>query len=146
MNDPTHDWLKVVYRPTLEPEATGPDESTPGRDVVVRLTPPELDLGRARGRGQRVRVTVVPPSPGQRWRLFLDDETPGADRAAGGRRVWWRADPGSWQPLASSRSLVGEGRGRTSLDLAVRVDGEKGPRLQLRFIAETADAAAGSAG
>lgn len=136
MSNPARDWLKVVYQPALESETA--DESAPARDVVVRLTPPELDLERARGRGQHVRVTVVPPAPGQRWRLFLDDETAGPDRADGGRRVWWRADPGSWQPLAASRSLVAEGRGRTSLDLAVRVDGEAGPRLRLRFIAEAA--------
>lgn len=130
------DWLRVVYGPGLA--ARPPASSSAATEIAVRQSPPELDPVRAPGGEQRVRVTVVPSEPGIHWSLYLRDFGPGPGEAAE-RRVWWRLEPGSWQPLGGTRQCVAKGRGRVRLDVRVRVEhdpdsGAVAPRL--RFVAE----------
>lgn len=130
------DWLRVVYGSGLE--ARRPSRPSAAVEITVRQSPPDLDPVHAPGGEQRVRVTVVPSEPGTHWSLYLRDFGPGPGEAAE-RRVWWRLEPGSWQPLGGTRQCVAKGRGRIRLDVQVRVEhdptsGTVAPRL--RFVAE----------
>ena len=133
------DWLKVVYRGGIEPAGRRP--AAAHMEIAVRQTPSEIDL--SGGVERRVRVTVVPSEPGLRWRLFLRDFDRGPGDAAR-HRIWWRLDPGTWQPLGGTRTCVAEGRGRVRLDVCLRQDQRAGEpevetaRPRLRFVAESA--------
>ena len=133
MEHSTRDWLEVVYGAGLDPKW----DREPGAraEIRVRAAPGLEDL--APGEVRRIRVTVTPTDPILWWRLFLRDigEAP-ADRRS---RVWWRAYPGTWQPLDGARQCVAEGRGRVRVDVSVRVEPwESDADPQLRFVAEVA--------
>ena len=135
MKSSGRDWLRVVYGRGIEGGAGPPP--LPGRtEITVRQTPPELDLRSSRSREQRVRVTVVPSRSAQPWTLWLRDFGPRAGEAPG--RVWWRVEPGTWQPLGGTRQCVAEGRGRVRLDISLRLDGRPAVSPRLRFVAEPA--------
>lgn len=137
MTGDARDWLHVVYGPGLEPEA-GAGRRASRMEIAVRQTPAEVDLPRAPGE-QRVRVTVVPSDRRQGWTLWLSDYAAGSAEEAGSR-IWWRVEPGTWQPLGESRQRVAEGRGRIRLDVSLRRDGGPGVPPRFRFEAEpTAD-------
>lgn len=140
MSDTSHDWLRVVYRPDLELEGAEGGSGGAGERVVIRLSPPAIDLEGARGRERRHRVTVVPGEPGLSWRLYLLawGETTGGESGGATRRAWWKPDGGTWQPLTAGRALVAEGRGRARVDVALRLEGDAGPVPRLRFGAEVA--------
>ena len=129
------DWLKVVYGRGVDPRPGRP--SAPRTEIAVRQTPAELDLTAAPGREHRVRVTVVPSERAQRWSLWLRDFDRGPVDAAAGR-VWWRVDPGTWQPLGGARQCVAEGQGRVRLDVSLRFEGRAAVAPRLRFVAEMA--------
>ena len=126
------DWLKVVYRAGLE-TVRSVGRATPA-EIRVRSAP-GLE-GLTAGEVRRIRVTVAPSEPGLSWKLYLRNFDRGPAEA-GGSRIWWRAYPGTWQPLGGTRRCVAEGRGRVRVDVSVRVDRADGnPRL--RFVAEAA--------
>lgn len=134
MHHGARDWLEVVYGAGLDVEW---DRDLGTRtEIRVRVAPGLEDL--PAGEIRRIRVTVSPSDPGLWWRLYLRDFGlgPGAARRS---RVWWRAYPGTWQPLGGTRQCVAEGRGRVRVDVSVRVEpwaADAAPRL--RFVAEAA--------
>jgi hypothetical protein len=132
MTDRDGDWLRVIY-------GAGVDRAAPvdvaRREIRVRQSPTELDLDSASPQDHRIRVAVVPSRPGLAWSLYLCDLTERPTGSAGSR-VWWRLEPGIWQPLRGVRPCVATGRGRVLLDVVVRVDREATDRPRLRFIAE----------
>jgi hypothetical protein len=131
-----HDWLRVVYGRGLDPEANE-GEASSNHEIVVRQAPRELDLGSAPRREQLVRVTVLPSDPGQRWALWLVELAPA--ELDGNSRIWWRIEPGTWQPLGPTGQCVAEGRGRVRLDVSLRLRGRAPATApQLRFVAEPA--------
>lgn len=133
MRDGTRDWLKVVYGAGLEIGSGGG-----AAELTVRQVP-ELSVVGGREGAQWVRVTVAPSDPGQSWRLYLRDFGRGPGEARGGR-VWWRVDPGTWQPLGGTRQCVAEGRGRVRMDVMVRVESAAvGARPKLGFVAEAVE-------
>lgn len=128
----------MVYQGGLESadrrRGSGPTE------ISVRQTPSEIEPG-GPGFERLVRVTVVPSEPGLRWRLYLRDFERGPGQGSS-RRVWWRIEPGTWQPLGGTRQCVAEGRGRVRLDVALRLEAQEdekpaGSRMRLRFVAES---------
>ena len=135
MRSSGRDWLKVVYGRGLDADAPGP--RPPRTEVTVRQAPSELNLVRAPGRQQRVRVTVVPSDPRGRWSLWLRDFGAGPGDAPTAR-VWWRIEPGTWQPFGGVRQCVAEGRGRVRLDVSLRLEGRAAAPPRLRFEAEVA--------
>ena len=116
MGDRIGDWLDVVFGAGLD--VTRANRASAATEIVVRHSL-DQDVLSARGE-RRVRVTVAPSDPGQRWRLYLTDYGAGAGLGRGGR-VWWRAEPGTWQPLGGSRQCLAEGRGRERVDVWIRV-------------------------
>lgn len=129
-----HDWLRVVYGRGLDPE-TDAGKTPSSREIVVRQAPRELDLGSAPRREQLVRVTVLPSDPAQRWALWLVEL--GAAEMDGTSRIWWRVEPGTWQPLGATGQCVAEGRGRVRLDVSLRLRGRAPATApELRFVAE----------
>ena len=128
------DWLRVVYGRGLEPEA-GRGGAASRMEIAVRQTPSFLDLAAAPRREQQVRVTVVPSDRGERWTLWLMEDGAGSAGAPVGR-VWWRAAPGTWQPLTPARQCIAEGRGRVRLDVSLRLEGGEVSAPRLRFSAE----------
>jgi hypothetical protein len=130
------DWLEVVYGAGLDLEW---DRRGTRAEIRVRAAP---NLERLTpGEEHRIRVTVSPTDPGLWWRLYLRDFGP--DPREGRRsRVWWRAYPGTWQPLGGTRQCLAEGRGRVRVDVSLRLepDGDErsAPPSQLRFVAEAA--------
>ncbi len=133
MHHGARDWLKVVYGAGLDVDW----DRSPGTrtEIRVRAAPAVSDL--APDQTHRIRVTVSPSDPGLWWRLYLRDFSagPGHIRRS---RVWWRAYPGTWQPLGGTRQCVAEGRGRTRVDVSVRVESwDGGSSPELRFVAET---------
>lgn len=144
------DWLRVVYGRGHDPEAEG-GESPSAPEISVRQTPAELDLATAPRREQLVRVTVMPADPAQQWVLWLVELSAeglaSGDDALGRGRVWWRVDPGTWQPLGRTGQCVAEGRGRVRLDVSLRLTGRAPVSAsQLRFVAEAGEAPAGPGG
>lgn len=135
MRDGTRDWLEVVYGAGLD--IGGGGRGAAAAEIVVRQTP-ALTVAGGGGEEQRLRVTVAPSDPGQTWRLYLRDL--GADPGEGpAGRVWWRVEPGTWQPLVGARQCVAEGRGRVRMDVAMRVEPTSaGAAPRLRFVAEAA--------
>ncbi|HUG40070.1 MAG TPA: hypothetical protein VMM12_06285 [Longimicrobiales bacterium] len=133
------DWLRVVYGRGFEFEA-GARRSASRADISVRQVPPELDLAAAPRRELRVRVTVVPSDGAGPWTLWLRDFGPDAGSSAASC-VWWRLEPGTWQPLAGTRQCVAEGRGRVRLDVSLRLEGRPATLPRLRFVAEAAGGA-----
>ena len=134
MQHATMDWLEVVYGAGLELESDRDPEAR--AEVRVRAAPGLEDL--APGEVRRIRVTVTPTDPKLWWQLFLRDvgEAAGESRRS---RIWWRAYPGTWQPLDGARECVAEGRGRVRVDVSVRVEpwgSDADP--DLRFVAEVA--------
>lgn len=128
------DWLEVVYGAGLDVNWAG---GQPARAEIRVRAAPGLD-GLAPHEVHRIRVTVAPSDPALSWRLFLGDlsMTPGDPRAI---QVWWRAYPGTWQPLGGMRRCVAEGRGRVRVDVSVRIEPAEGsPPPHLRFVAESA--------
>jgi len=133
------DWMSVVYGSGLG-GGSPPERGGAATEIRVRHSPSDLDPGSAPGGEQRVRVTVVPSEPALQWVLYLRDVGPGPGEAPVAR-LWWRVEPGTWQPLGGTRQRVAEGRGRVRLDVELRVnpdlpDGTSRPRL--RFVAESA--------
>lgn len=138
MTGDAKDWLRVVYGRGLEPESGARDR--PGRmEIFVRHVPPELEPPESPGE-QRVRLTVAPSDRRQGWTLWLRDDAP-MSRAPARRRIWWRVDPGTWQPLTGSGDCVAEGRGRIRLDVSLRLEGIPATPPRLRFVAEPASSA-----
>jgi hypothetical protein len=135
MEGETKDWLRVVYGRGLEPDPTAVPRSAL-TEIAVRQTPSDLDLAEAEGE-QRVRVTVAPSDRAQSWTLWLRDFAPGPADAPTSR-VWWRVEPGTWQPLGGTRQCVAEGRGRIRLDVSLRLEGRPAMLPRLRFVAEPA--------
>lgn len=132
------DWMSVVYGPDLGGEPPRGGEA-PATEISVRHSPSDLDPVSAPGGEQRVRVTVVPSEPALRWVLYLRDFGPGPGEAPAAP-IWWRVEPGTWQPLGGTRQRVAEGRGRVRLDVELRVNPdlpEGTPRPRLRFVAES---------
>lgn len=137
MDTDKRDWMSVVYGPGLGDES--PRRETPTTEISVRHSPADLDPAAAPGGEQRVRVTVVPSEPALRWVLYLRDFGPGPSEAPL-TQVWWRVEPGTWQPLGGTRQRVAEGKGRVRLDVELRVNPELSegtPRSRLRFVAES---------
>jgi hypothetical protein len=135
MRDGMRDWLKVVYGAGLE--IGGGDEGIGTAEIAVRQSG-DLSAGSEHGEERRVRVTVAPSDPGQSWRLYLRDLGPGPSSTGGGR-VWWRVEPGTWQPLGGTRQCVAEGRGRVRMDVVVRLESTaSGGAPRLRLVAEAA--------
>lgn len=132
MRGATEDWLEVVYGAGLD--VRRPDRRGTATEIRVRAAPGLSDL--PPGEVRRIRVTVAPSEPGIAWRLFLRDVGPGPHEARGSQ-VWWRAYPGTWQPLGGTRQRVAEGRGRVRVDVSIRVERSgSGPGPHLRFVAE----------
>ena len=147
----TGDWLEVVYATGLE-TVRGWDRGASG-EIRIRAAPALESL--PAGEEHRLRVTVSPSDPGVEWQLYLEDtrpdgargaEAPGGSGAgedseagAGDDRVWWRAYPGTWQPLAGARQCVAEGRGRVRVNLSVRLDEDAEADPHLRLVAEAVD-------
>lgn len=134
MHHGARDWLEVVYGAGLDVDW----DRSPGTHTEIRVrSAPELGV-LAPGEAHRVRVTVSPSDPSLRWRLYLRDFGigPGGARRS---RVWWRAYPGTWQPLGGTRQCVAEGRGRIRVDVSLRVEPwNEGGGPELRFVAEAA--------
>lgn len=131
-----HDWLRVVYGSGRD-GGRSPVQGR-AREIAVRQCPSELDPANAPAGEQWVRVTLVPSEPNLEWSLYLRKLDPGPGQAPP-MRVWWRGEPGSWQPLGEARQCVAIGRGRARLDVALRVErhpGEGAPPPRLRFVAE----------
>ncbi|MFO7893911.1 MAG: hypothetical protein R6U63_09260 [Longimicrobiales bacterium] len=127
------DWLEVVYGAGLDVGRGGAGGAR--AEIRVRESPALAAL--EPGQEHRIRVTVAPSDPGLTWRLYLRDFGPGPGQVRGDR-VWWRIDPGTWQPLGGTRQCVAEGRGRVRVDLSVRVErSESGVAPRLRFVAES---------
>ena len=129
------DWLRVVYGSGVEERsrAGGPDS-----EISIRQSPSELDLARAPGGEQRVRVTVVPSDPTRGWSLYLWDFGAGPGHPSTSR-VWWRVEPGPWELLVGTRQCA-TGRGRARVDIELRVErdlGENAVPPRLRFVAES---------
>ena len=133
------DWLRVVYGRGLEPSPDGGGEGSEA-GIAVKQAPAELDLAGARRREQRVRVTVIPREPGRRWTLWLRDAA-GSAPGSRGARVWWRVEPGTWQPLGEGGETVAAGRGRQRVDVSLRLDRRPAVSPELRFVAEPAESA-----
>lgn len=131
----TSDWLRVVYGAGPEPD---PPPRRSGSDIAVRQSPVNVELGRERGE-HRVRLTVIPDRPGTSWTLYLTDAGP-APSGGDPPRVWWRVEPGSWQPLTCARQRMAEGRGRVRLDVSLRAEVVEDPaaRPRLGFDVESA--------
>ena len=127
----TGDWLNVVYRAGLE--AVRSDRRGTPAEIRVRAAPGLEDF--TAGETRRIRVTVAPSEPGLRWKLYLRDSGRGPGEARESE-VWWRAYPGTWQPLGGAGQCVAEGRGRVRVDVSVQV--ERGGTPRLRFVAEAA--------
>lgn len=134
MHHGARDWLEVVYGAGLDVEW----DREPGTRTELRVrVAPGLE-GLAPGEVHRIRVTVAPSNPAVWWRLFLRDFGPGPGEARGSR-VWWRVEPGTWQPLGGTRQCVAEGRGRVRVDASVRIEEvAAGPPPRLHFVAESA--------
>lgn len=133
------DWLRVVYGSGRDRDRAGARDGGQRAEVSVRQSPSQLDPARAPSGEQWVRLTVVPSVPSLGWSLYLEDRGPGPGEPAP-MRVWWRGEPGTWQPLGEVRQCVATGRGRTRLDVGIRVardpeDDAVPPRL--RFLAES---------
>lgn len=131
MRDGTGDWLAIVYRPGLE---VGRGEGRGAAPTVVVRQNPEIAALPA-GTRRRVRVTVVPTEPGLGWRLYLESLGVASGSEGRGARVWWRLEPGTWQPL-ETRECVAEGRGRVRVDVHVRAVEGAGPIPRFRFVAD----------
>ena len=146
----TGDWLEVVYATGLE-TVRGWDRGAHG-EIRIRAAPALESL--PAGEEHRLRVTVSPSDPEVEWRLFLEDTRPAgpvrsgdaagsgtaaAGEAESGDRVWWRAYPGTWQPLTGPRQCVAEGRGRVRVNLSVRLDEDAENDPHLRLVAEAVD-------
>lgn len=135
------DWLGLVYGVGLDPDRCGDER---GRTGITLRQSPDLTTY-VPGVEQQVRVTVAPADPVLDWRLLLlrgvgDGDAPGPE-------VWWRVDPGSWQRLDGGRECLAEGRGRTRVDVQIRVVAARGAAdPHLRFIAEAARSPAADAG
>lgn len=135
MTGDAKDWLRVVYGRGLEPEPGA--RAHPGRlEISVRQVPTELDPPES-PEEQRVRLTVAPSDRRQGWTLWLRDDAPNS-RVSAPPRIWWRVDPGTWQPLTGSGQCVAEGRGRIRLDVSLRLEGMPATPPRLRFVAEPA--------
>ena len=133
MQHGTMDWLEVVYGAGFD--LTRGRDAGARAEVRVRAAPGLEDL--APGEVRRIRVTVNPTDPRLWWQLFLRDINGTDERRR--TRVWWRAYPGTWQPLDSARECVAEGRGRVRVDVSARVEQwESEADPQLRFVAEVA--------
>jgi hypothetical protein len=126
------DWLEVVYGAGLDMNW----DRTPATRAEIRVrAAPGLEA-LPPGEAHRIRVTVSPSDPTLWWRLYLLDFRAGTGEARRGR-VWWRAYPGTWQPLGGARECVAEGRGRVRVDVTVRMEPWEGDdRPELRFVAE----------
>lgn len=130
------DWLRIVYGTGREAEGFPQQASRTG--ILVRQVPATVHL-EPDGREQRIRVTVIPSEAGAAWTLNIRDLGPGPDVQTS-RGVWWRVEPGTWQPLGRTRECVASARGRMLLDVSVRWDPTDRdlPPPRLRFAAEPA--------
>ena len=120
------DWLDFVFGSDTRSGRVGTMELAVYQSVAVSTLAP--------GAQERVRVTIAPSDPGQGWRLILRDGAGVHTAASGG--VWWRVEPGTWQPVGAG-ACVAAGRGRVRLDLWVRIDADA-PNPMLTLTAETA--------
>ncbi|HUE77280.1 MAG TPA: hypothetical protein VMM83_05005 [Longimicrobiales bacterium] len=138
MKGDAKDWLRVVFGRGLEPEPVA-GVRPGGTEIAVWQMPSELNPPASPGE-QRVRVTVAPSDRRQGWTLWLRDLARGRRDAAPRARIWWRVDPGTWQPLDGPGQCVAEGRGRIRLDISLRLEGRAGRPPRLRFVAEPTNA------
>lgn len=135
------DWLGLVYGVGLDPDRPA-DE--PGRTGITLRQSPELTTY-VPGVEQQVRVTVSPADPALDWRLNLVRSRDGD--ASPGPEVWWRVDPGTWRRLEGARECVAEGRGRSRVDVQIRVVAARGATdPHLEFTAEPGRSAADDPG